>query len=253
MDYWNTIAHPHWICLSALISEINARFSGKENEILHPGEFDVFAKIRSQSYRESWFAGRVLTKNLYMQQSVPVRPIDWREIQIVSRNDAGRSVAPRLLAGGKETGFFFSLSHVADRVAVVALVDSFAGIGCDLVLRGTTTQGIVNMFFHDDEVQDQSNLDAVWAVKEAVYKACQCNESFQPRQWLTKNIGENRYCCHHVDGDRQLFAEAETVDIDDYILAVARKTSECYSGSIFKFALDTAADKTTSSLLSGEG
>ena len=248
MDFWNTIVNPHWIGFVASISEINADFSGKEEDILHPGEINVLADIRSKSYREAWFAGRVLAKQCCGQQSEAAQRMNWNEMQIVSRNAAGKSVAPRLLVQGRETGLVFSLSHVADRVAVVALMGREArehtgglaparscgiGIGCDLVFQHAVTPGIVKTFFHDDEVKEHSNFDAIWAVKEAAYKSCNENEPFQPRQWLMQRVEENRYFCRHLDEERQLFAEAETLPLGDYTLAVAKKSSLCYTTRAF--------------------
>lgn len=232
MTPWDTIVQQHWIGLFASISEINARFADKE-EVLHADEIDVFANIRSKSYRESWFAGRMLAKQCYVQQSVLVQQIDWKEILIVSRNSSGKSIAPRLFVGETDTGFVFSLSHVADKVAVVVPADSADRIGCDLVYRNTATQGIAKTFFHDDEVNDHQNFDSIWAVKEAAYKSCNSNDSFQPLQWRTENIGENRYFCRHTAGDRQLSAEVETLILGDYTLAVARKSSVCYTVGAF--------------------
>jgi phosphopantetheinyl transferase (holo-ACP synthase) len=224
MTFEDTIAHQHWIGLAASITEIVARFADWQ-DILHPSEIDVFANIHSKTYQESWFAGRVLAKNLYINHSAAAHSIHWKEIQVLSRNSSGQSIAPRLLVGGRDTSFVFSLSHVADKAIAVAPTDFIDRIGCDLVFRDTVTPGIVKAFFHDEEATDHQGYEAIWAVKEASFKACNSNGSFQPRQWLTQRVGENLYLCHHLDGDWQLSAEAETVILDDYTLAVARKFS----------------------------
>jgi len=213
----------NWIAVCASISEINSSFAGTENKFLHNKEVAVFATIRAESYRQSWFAGRLLTKTLYVKHCLSEQTIKWKDIQIVSRDDLGRSIPPQLLVNGVDTCFVFSLSHVADKVIVVASTCPDIGIGCDLVYRGTATSGIVKTFFHDTEANDSQNFDTIWAVKEAAYKSCQTKESFRPRQWLTQQIGENRYFCHHLGLEQQLFAEVETLTMDDYTLAVARR------------------------------
>ena len=233
MTFWDTIVDQHWIGLFASIAEINACFSERE-KVLHSGEMDVFANIRSKTYREAWFAGRVLAKQCY-EQSALGQQIDWKEMQIVSRNALGQSIVPRLLVDGRDTGFVFSLSHVADKAIVVAPSEFTGGlmparscgvgIGCDLVFQNSVTPGIVQTFFHGDEVEECQNYDAIWAVKEAAFKSCNAGDPFQPQQWFVQKIDENRYFCRHLDAARQLFAEAETLPLGHYTLAVARKTS----------------------------
>jgi len=221
----------NWRGLFTSISEINSCFSGREEKYLHKAEFDVYVNIRAKSYRESWLAGRLLTKILYKMQPIPEQNADWKDIQIVSRNPLGQSRPPRLLIDGMDTGFIFSLSHVVDRAIVVIpgrSAEGAEGIGCDLVYQNTTTPGIVKTFFHDTEIndhQDNHSFDAIWAVKEAAYKSCNDDEAFQPRQWLTQRIGASRYFCRHLDLRQQLFAEAEIFILDEYTLAVARKTN----------------------------
>ena len=215
-----------WTGFFTSISELNSNLSGTEEQFLHNKEINVFVSIRSKSYRESWLAGRLLTKKIYINRCMPEQNLDWKDIQIVSRNSLGHPVPPRLLANGTNTGFMFSLSHVADKVMVVVPIRPTTGIGCDLVYRETTTPGIVKTFFHDTEIQDQQDkcsFDAIWAVKEAAYKSCNTYESFQPRQWLTQKIAENRFFCRHLDLRRHLFVEAETFTLGEYILAVAKK------------------------------
>lgn len=225
------LENQNWTAYFASIAEINASVACIEEQFLHDGEMEVFDTIRSTSYRESWFAGRILAKTIYVQQHIAEQNTDWKNIRIVSRNSSGRSIAPRMLRYDVDTGFVFSLSHVADRVMMVVPASPVAGIGCDLVCQGTTTPGMVKTFFHDAEISDplgsisfDVHCDTLWAVKEAAYKSCSGNEPFQPRRWLAQRIEENRYLCRHLDPNRQLSAEAETFTIDDYIIAVAKKS-----------------------------
>ena len=218
--------HLNWIGLSGSISKIYRNFSGMEKTILHDKELDVFFNIRAKSYRESWFAGRLLAKNFYVKQCIPKQNIAWKNIRIASRNSFGKSVSPQLLVNDVDTGFTFSISHVADKAIVVVPTCFTEGIGCDLVYRETSTPGIAKIFFHDTEIdvsQNQISFDSVWAIKEAAYKSCKCKEAFQPRQWLTQKIKENHYLCRHLDLNQQLFADVETLTIGEYILAVARR------------------------------
>jgi len=199
-----------------------------EEKILHDKELDVFFNIRAKSYRESWLVGRLLTKNYYVKQCIPKQDIKWNDMLVVSRNSFGKSVSPRLLVNDIDTGFMFSLSHVADKAIIVTPTCPVAGIGCDLVYRDTTTLGIVKTFFHSSEIDGSRHdfsFDAIWAVKEATYKCSNSNEAFLPLQWLTQKIGENQYLCYHLDLRGRPFAEVETFTIGDYILAVALKTS----------------------------
>jgi len=231
-QFVSEVTGKNWTAWFASIFEINAGVAGMEEKFLHEGEIDVFDNIRSKLYRESWFAGRILAKNIYTKQCVPEQNIDGKDIQVVSRNSLGRSIAPRLLLNGNDTCFMFSLSHVADRVMVVVPASRVAGIGCDLVYQGTITPGIVKTFFHDAEINDlgsdissDAHRDTLWAVKEAAYKSCNEGESFQPRQWLAQKMEGNRFFCRHCDLNRQLSAEVETFILDDYIAAVAKKSS----------------------------
>ena len=214
----------NWRGIFAPISAITAAFTGLEENILHDNETKVFSNIRAKSYREAWLAGRVLAKHLYVNRCVSSQNFKWKDILIVSRNSSGRAVPPRLFVNNIDTGFMFSLSHVADGVMVVVPTSTVSGIGCDLVYRESTTPGIVKTFFHESEINDGQggiSFDVIWAVKEAAYKSCNNGEAFQPRQWLTQRIEENRFFCRHLDSSRQLFAEAETFNIGDYIVAVA--------------------------------
>jgi phosphopantetheinyl transferase len=110
-------------------------------------------------------------------------PLD--EIEIVARGGRGR---PTVWIGGVEQSGSISLSHTEQGVLVAASQRDDVLIGVDITPRQPLSDGFRGLWFTDAEndwLNDAAGDERacyLWAAKEAVYKAVNRDEGFDPRQ-----------------------------------------------------------------------
>jgi 4'-phosphopantetheinyl transferase len=156
---------------------------------LAAGERGELARLRDPGRRNAWLAGRWLAKRLLSERlNFRLEPEELGAIEICSRQD-GKLVRPQANAEGIHGDWRLSIAHT-ERGVLVAVAPVEIAIGVDLVQeRERPAPGFDQVWFTSDE-QDwiasgpRRRRLALWAAKEAVYKALNCGEPFRPHDWL---------------------------------------------------------------------
>lgn len=183
----------------------------------------VLAELRAPERRQQWLAGRVLAKQLVASELAlgtdPAKlPAVLAQIEIVSLNADGKGVAPQATVSGQPWNGALSLAHQGDCVAAALLPDAKYGVGIDLVPDEPFGAGFADMWFTAAErawalaESDAPSLPAsIWALKEAVYKAINHGESFQPQAIeISRNTaGEWRFAVRGMRAPSDWVAQVE--------------------------------------------
>ncbi len=164
---------------------------------LMAGELAELALLGDAGRRRQWLAGRWTGKQLLMRVGAARRLAD---VEIRTRNELGRGDRPRVRVGGQELAGSLSIAHTARGVLAALDVRQNRSVGVDLVdladpvwMKATATSGsrsFARMWFTPLEqhwifartaANSAGRAAAVWAVKEAVYKAAQQGDAWSPR------------------------------------------------------------------------
>lgn len=142
-------------------------------------------RYRNPVRREDWLLGRFLCRQLIRSRATGVSP-DAR-IEILSRDDRGRSVRPMIAIDGKRKSWCLSLSHTERGVLAAISTRPGERVGVDLAPIEASTPGFLKTWFTPNEQEwlrsaDAATIAAAWASKEAAYKACNDGEQFTPRR-----------------------------------------------------------------------
>jgi phosphopantetheinyl transferase len=156
---------------------------------LAPREQHEFARLSDTARRRAWLAGRWLAKRLLSERlDLKLAPAELGQIDICSFRD-GKLVRPQASAATTLNDWRLSISHT-QRGVLVAVAPAEIAIGVDLVYeRERPAAGFDHVWFTSDE-QDwiarspRSRRLALWAAKEAAYKALNRGEPFRPHDWL---------------------------------------------------------------------
>lgn len=190
---------------------------------LAPAERALLATFRSPLRQADWLRGRMAAKQLLMEMGV-VRGARASELEITTRNPRGQGIPPEVRLGGERLPIVLSLSHTAEGILVACGDDVRARVGVDLVRPTEIHPEALSVWLTPGE---RSQIDrtsahdvaAVWAAKEAVYKAACVNESFAPMQVETVRKGETWSC--RFFGRRIDRLSLTTREIDGQIAAIA--------------------------------
>jgi len=154
---------------------------------LGPAERDELARIRHPLRRQQWLTGRRLARQLVCQQQLTHAPCRWNEIEILSRDAAGRGTRPRLRVLGRASRWSLSISHHGAWVLVALAASPHTAVGVDILRPQPLTPRFAQLWFTPAErtwLEDCGLPHAaarLWSAKEAVYKACGDGRRFTPR------------------------------------------------------------------------
>lgn len=176
---------------------------------LSASEIDEYARWRNPQRRTEWLAGRWLLKSMLRrdceQLLARAQTPHLRELEVLSRDAAGRSQSPRVLVAGRALAGHVSLSHV-DGIAWAAVSPSAnLRVGIDIVRDGETFKRPCDTWFTPREREwirhtAESGLAAVlWSAKEAAYKATNLGETFIPGQYEILQDGPGRFSWIRLD------------------------------------------------------
>lgn len=151
---------------------------------LGPAERDELARYRNPERRRAWHAGRFAAKRLVLDR-LPGEAGWATEIEILSRGPAGLGTRPRVLVGGQLMPWRLSISHSGEHVFAALSEDPDVSVGVDLTPVEPYGEGFLKTWFTVGEqralrVATPSEVATFWAVKEAIYKACNDGEKFAP-------------------------------------------------------------------------
>jgi phosphopantetheinyl transferase len=153
---------------------------------LGAAERDELARCRDPGRRRAWQAGRLAAKRLVLDH-FPLAARPPHEIEILSRDSAGQATRPRVYVRGQRMPWRLSISHSGRHVYVALSEDPDVSVGVDLAPVQVYGEGFLETWFTAGEqralrVAPSAAVATFWAVKEAVYKACNDGEKFAPAQ-----------------------------------------------------------------------
>ncbi|MEX0679046.1 MAG: 4'-phosphopantetheinyl transferase superfamily protein [Pirellulales bacterium] len=179
-------------CRYAALMEPAADQSDAAARWLSPGECRAWHRMRSPQRRATWLAGRMLAKRLLLESLALSGELDsWpsgAEIHIESV-DAGHGQRPSVFVWGRPLHWALSISHTARGVLAAVTTEPGVTLGVDLVCRRDHPTNRLAWCFTPAELRwlaagpaHRREPEQLWAMKEALYKACQQGEGFAPRR-----------------------------------------------------------------------
>lgn len=157
---------------------------------LSPGERATYESLRAIERRATFLAGRMAAKQLVMEcleegdgGAAAARPMD---IHIETRSsDRRRGDRPVVSVRGRRFRRAMSIAHTAKAVLVAVAGERGVRIGVDLVRQDDRRLCRLTWCFTERERRWLAAAPGrtggeLWALKEALYKACQAGEGFAP-------------------------------------------------------------------------
>jgi phosphopantetheinyl transferase len=178
--------------LEARVEEARAWLGATERQEL--------ANLRDAGRRRQWLAGRWLAKQVIGEA---FNIDDPAQIDILTRDHRGRGVRPRVLTRLHDLQLSLSISHTELGVLAALSKSNRLSVGVDLVPRLLPAQdGFQGLWFTPRERQwvehdPQGRTAVLWAVKEAVYKAINKGQSWNPRHIEVRRQGRSEFECSY--------------------------------------------------------
>ena len=216
--------------LYALRSDLRRLRGPAREDWLSAGEREAFSHLHDSGRREGWLWGRILSKELILEQ-FPQTAADPRSIEIISQGTDGRGVRPHAAIDGRPQPWSLSISHSQQAILVALCAAPGASVGVDLVDVVRYRAGFLETFFSADEQdwlrQDRpKQIAAAWAVKESVYKAYNAGEGFTPRQICVRPLPSGSYACTYYEFDLSGVCDIQTWQTADQVAAMATVAAE---------------------------
>jgi phosphopantetheinyl transferase len=184
---------------SAFDSALDERIDAAETW-LGAAERHELERLGDASRRRQWLGGRWLAKQL-VGEAFDVG--DPTQVDILTRDERGRGVTPRVTSRLHELRLSLSISHTEVGVLVALSKMNRLSIGVDLAPRQIPVQdGFWHLWFTPFERQwmerDPENRTAViWAAKEAIYKVANKGRFWNPRQIEVRRQGQSGFECSY--------------------------------------------------------
>ncbi len=158
----------------------------KAEEWFSEGERAILADFRNRTRLEEWMLGRLLAKQLILENldGVPYPS----EIQIYSRSGLGNCMRPQIVMDGRLLDCVLSIAHSRQSVLVAFSKTTSVLIGADIEALEARGPHFSAIWLTEDErnwLQTQGRphlVSVVWAIKEAAYKAINMGHRFIPRR-----------------------------------------------------------------------
>jgi phosphopantetheinyl transferase len=157
---------------------------------LSPGEREVLERLAHPHRRESWMGGRLLGKQLLLNEVLraPERDdgVGPEQIEIHSLDVLGRPTRPRVTVRGRLQPWHLSIAHTHRSVLVAVSCSSRLSVGVDVTGVSSSSSGFRELWLTAAErrwcenTQDPRLVSTLWAIKEALYKAANRGERFAP-------------------------------------------------------------------------
>lgn len=147
-------------------------------------------RIRDPDRRRSWLLGRLLARRCILDHlgRDAGRPCGDRAVRI--HIDSGdirhHRTRPLVSVDGQHQPWSLSIAHTRSAALVALAGDAHVSVGVDLVVPVSCGPGFARLWLTGAErawvgnPPDPIRTARVWAVKEAVYKACNQGEPFRP-------------------------------------------------------------------------
>ncbi len=172
---------------------------------LSTAEREEYARWRDAGRRREWLGGRWLVKGMIqsaLAESSPERaPAGCDEIEVLSRDAAGRGRPPRALVAGRLLPWHVSLAHHGGVVCAVVSTAPGLRVGIDVVSTEALNRRacVCGPWFTVRERRwlqhspDRQLAGTLWAVKEAVFKATNRGDPFLPERIEVGRRAVDRY------------------------------------------------------------
>lgn len=159
---------------------------------LSTSEHDAWRAMRSPARQTAWLAGRVLAKQSItecLRDQGDLRAVTPpTDIHIESRStEKHLGARPTVFVSGHELSWGLSIAHSRRGVLVAVALD--ANVGVDLVASDECRAESLAWCFSSTERRWLAALprhgrgpERLWAMKEAVFKACHAGEGFAPHR-----------------------------------------------------------------------
>ncbi len=197
---------------------------------LSAGEQQELSPIRARRRYASGVAARIVAKQLFRQ--VVSHHSDARDIEILSRDSAGKHIRPCVWLSGEPANCGISIAHTDDVVLVALAPHSEQPLGVDLVRAAPLERGFVRAWFTESEVRmveqgDELEACRLWAIKEAAYKALNRNEPFRPRRFSVRRLPAGDYACVYGEWDLGQRGEIRLWECFDHIAVLLSFSHPC--------------------------
>ncbi len=167
---------------------------------LSRAEHAELAHWRDPSRRKAWQASRFMAKRMILDR---LAGATWhaREIEILARDGRGRPTRPQIVLGRRRMPWSLSISHTSERVWVALSTAGGVSLGADLTPLERYGEGFVRTWFTPAEQAalrsaPPESAATFWAVKEAVYKACNVGEKFAPARIEVRQTVQGLRCTY---------------------------------------------------------
>jgi phosphopantetheinyl transferase len=207
----------------APLGELRSRFALDDERCLSIVERQELGRWRDHARREAFLLGRLWSKQLILDTPA-LRPLPMARIEIRSRDERDRGIRPRVRIAGDLQPWSLSISH-SDR-GILAALSTAPGtyLGVDLAPVGALRPSALGPWFTEREqvwlnYSEPDEIAAVWAIKEAVYKAANIGDAFAPQTIEVVRRAGGGYGCIYRGIDLSEICEIETWAVDRQIAA----------------------------------
>ncbi len=151
--------------------------------------------------RDRWLIGRWVAKQV-IRDSLATIELRNNSIEILSRNTTGGRMRPQVRIDGTFKPWGLSIAYSEQAVYVGFTREPEFRIGVDLAEPEQLASESLVFWFSERErnairTGDRWRIAEIWAMKEAVYKACHRGESFVPRRVETIPLSGDRWHIHY--------------------------------------------------------
>lgn len=192
---------------------------------LAEAELAELARWRAPQRRVQYLAGRLAAKQL-VRGLLGRANVALSSIEICSRDARGRGVRPALRIAGQPGPWILSLAHTARGALAATTLRPDQSIGVDLVPRDLDAERLARNWFTPSELRWLSKGQgygpaAVWAAKEAAYKAAGCGEPFRPRRIQIYPLASGQWSARYEGSKPWPALEIHIQALDGHLAAVA--------------------------------
>jgi len=173
---------------------------------LSTAERSELDRLSAPLRRRQWLAGRSLARQLVERAAGADQSgdIESGAVQILTHGERGLGTRPRVSIGGRELPWSLSIAHSERGVVAALAADNSCNLGIDLVsLDGCVAArpSFQRLWFNTAERvwagADPLRAASIWGIKEAVYKAANRGESWEPRQVEVRPTAAGCFKCSY--------------------------------------------------------
>jgi len=196
---------------------------------LSAAECEVYDQWNDAQRRATWLGGRLLAKQLILDHlfATSDRSVVHHEIEINSGMPRNRRERPQVSIAGRRISRSLSITHTSRGVMVALATLPDLQVGVDLVEAKSFSVGFLRYWFTEAEqnwIRQDSQPDqvaAIWAMKEALYKACNEGEGFSPHTIQVLPSPSGSYSCSYAGQPLKASCQMRSWQIDQQTAALA--------------------------------